>query len=155
MTLTFAIRPKNPCICNLKVHTLFCYISLNVFFQKLKTANIRGCVFDIKIKRRCPLVWCVWWIKVNFQIDIGTDLHQKTLRAAQRYLSSKENVSNIFDEAQLSVFKELLPYWAGFRKSYSPPDDPNKKPGMQKCSHCLIFYFLIMVECHLTKGSRS
>ncbi|XP_053375384.1 uncharacterized protein LOC123527871 isoform X6 [Mercenaria mercenaria] len=62
------------------------------------------------------------------QIDIGGELQQKTLRSAQRYLAGKEVFSNIFDEAQLSVFKELLPYWAGFRKTYSPPDDPNKKP---------------------------
>lgn len=69
---------------------------------------------------------------VKLQIDIGGELHQKTLRAAQRYLAGKDVFSNIFDEAQLSVFKELLPYWAGFRKSYSPPEDPNKKPSMGK-----------------------
>ncbi|KAL4237950.1 hypothetical protein ACF0H5_002660 [Mactra antiquata] len=64
----------------------------------------------------------------SVQVDISTDLQQKTLRSAQRYLAGKDVFSNIFDEAQLSVFKELLPYWAGFRKSYSPPEDPNKKP---------------------------
>ncbi|XP_060581079.1 uncharacterized protein LOC132737754 isoform X6 [Ruditapes philippinarum] len=64
----------------------------------------------------------------TLQIDINGELQQKTVRSAQRYLSGKEVFSNIFDEAQLSVFKELLPYWAGFRKTYSPPDDPNKKP---------------------------
>ncbi|XP_060552397.1 LOW QUALITY PROTEIN: uncharacterized protein LOC132713733, partial [Ruditapes philippinarum] len=50
----------------------------------------------------------------TLQIDINGELQQKTVRSAQRYLSGKEVFSNIFDEAQLSVFKELLPYWAGF-----------------------------------------
>ena len=63
---------------------------------------------------------------------MNTDIHQKTLRAAQRYVTGKDVFSNIFDEAQLTVFKELLPYWAGFRKQHSPPEDPNKKPGGSK-----------------------
>ncbi|WAR18878.1 hypothetical protein MAR_000716, partial [Mya arenaria] len=64
----------------------------------------------------------------TLQVDINNELHQKTLRAAQRYVQSKDVFSNIFDEAQLAVFKELLPYWAGFRKSFSPPEDNSKKP---------------------------
>jgi len=68
-------------------------------------------------------------IYIHLQIDIAGELHQKTLRAAQKYSTGKETFTNIFDEAQLSVFKELLPYWAGFRKSYTPPEDPTKKPG--------------------------
>ncbi|KAK3576327.1 hypothetical protein CHS0354_039734 [Potamilus streckersoni] len=64
----------------------------------------------------------------SIQVDLNTEVHQKTLRAAQKYLLGKEVLSNIFDEAQLSVFKELLPYWAGFKKSYSPPEDQNKRP---------------------------
>ena len=73
--------------------------------------------------------YCSVFLLILLQIDINGELQQKTVRSAQRYLAGKEVFSNIFDEAQLSVFKELLPYWAGFRKTYSPPEDPNKKPG--------------------------
>ena len=43
--------------------------------------------------------------------------------------------SDIFDDAQLSVFKVLLPYWAGFQKSYKPDEDEKKKrPGKETLS---------------------
>lgn len=48
VTLTFAVRPKNPCICNFRVHALSFYISLNGFFQKPNTTNVRGWSFDIQ-----------------------------------------------------------------------------------------------------------
>lgn len=47
------------------------------------------------------------------------DLQQRTLKAAQRYAAGKEMMSNIFDEAQHVVFKELLPYWAAFSRSWA------------------------------------
>ncbi|KAL5009301.1 hypothetical protein ScPMuIL_014882 [Solemya velum] len=64
------------------------------------------------------------------QVDLPAELQQRTLRQAQRYLhmAGRDASSNIFDEAQLTVFKELLPYWAGFKKAYAPPDDPTKTP---------------------------
>lgn len=45
-------------------------------------------------------------------------------------MAGKDVVANLFDEAQLVVFKELLPYWAGFRRGFQPPEDPAKRPGM-------------------------
>ena len=63
------------------------------------------------------------------QIDISSEMHQKTMKAAQRYMGGKEVIPSLFDEAQFYVFKELLPYWAGFRKSQSIPEDPKKRPG--------------------------
>ncbi|XP_074646346.1 uncharacterized protein LOC141902488 [Tubulanus polymorphus] len=62
------------------------------------------------------------------QIDVPPDLHQKMVKTAQRYAQGKEITPNLFDEAQYLVFKELLPYWAGFKKQYTPPEDPNKRP---------------------------
>ena len=32
----------------------------------------------------------------------------------------------LFDEAQSILFKEMLPYWAGFCKQYTQPEDVNK-----------------------------
>ncbi|CAH1792455.1 unnamed protein product [Owenia fusiformis] len=63
----------------------------------------------------------------SLQIDISSDIHQKTIRSCQRYLAGKDMSPGIFDEAQYLVFKELLPYWAGFSKSYKPPVD-NARP---------------------------
>lgn len=64
------------------------------------------------------------------QVDITPQLQEKSIKAAQRYLAGKDVVANLFDEAQLAVFKELLPYWAGFRRGFQPPEDPAKRPGM-------------------------
>ena len=58
-------------------------------------------------------------------------MQQKSIRAAQRYLGGKDVSPTIFDEAQYQVFKELLPYWAGFVKNFKPPEDETKKP----CKH--------------------
>jgi len=32
----------------------------------------------------------------------------------------------LFDEAQSILFKEMLPYWAGFCKQYTQPEDEGK-----------------------------
>ncbi|XP_021361721.1 uncharacterized protein LOC110455726 isoform X3 [Mizuhopecten yessoensis] len=62
------------------------------------------------------------------QIDVTAATQDKAIRAAQRYLAGKDVMASIFDEPQLMVFKELLPYWAGFRRTFQPPDDPTKRP---------------------------
>ncbi|XP_033734034.1 uncharacterized protein LOC117323122 isoform X2 [Pecten maximus] len=62
------------------------------------------------------------------QIDVTAATQDKAIRAAQRYLQGKDVMASIFDEPQLMVFKELLPYWAGFRRTFQPPDDPTKRP---------------------------
>ncbi|ELU03775.1 hypothetical protein CAPTEDRAFT_221083 [Capitella teleta] len=66
------------------------------------------------------------------QIDIPSDVQQKTLRAIQKYLGGKDPSPNIFDDAQYCVFKELLPYWSGFMRSYKEPEDKNKIPMTKK-----------------------
>lgn len=62
------------------------------------------------------------------QIDVPNDIQQKTLRAVQKYLAGKDSNATIFDEAQYCVFKELLPYWAGFMRNYKEPPDKTKVP---------------------------
>ncbi|KAK3773259.1 hypothetical protein RRG08_050464 [Elysia crispata] len=64
----------------------------------------------------------------TLQIDIPADMHQKTLKATQRYLTGKETTPFLFDDSQFHVFKELLFYWAGYRRASSTPEDPKKKP---------------------------
>lgn len=51
----------------------------------------------------------------------------RIVKNAVKVMQGKEVIQNLFDEAQFIVFKELLPYWAGFMKSYKPPEDPAKK----------------------------
>ncbi len=63
-------------------------------------------------------------------MDISTDLQQRTLRQAQRYVAGKDINPNVFDDSQYQVFKELLPFWAGFIKKYETPDDEHKRPCM-------------------------
>lgn len=64
------------------------------------------------------------------QVNIPAELHQKTVKAAQRYLSGKEVTATLFDEAQFYVFRELLFYWAGFMKTVSGSADFRKRPGL-------------------------
>ena len=64
---------------------------------------------------------------VSFQINIPADLLQRTLRAVQRYVSGKDVNPAVYDEAQYQVFKELLPFWAGFMKKYEAPEE-EKRP---------------------------
>ncbi|XP_052105835.1 uncharacterized protein LOC127738576 isoform X2 [Mytilus californianus] len=67
-------------------------------------------------------------ITPTLQIDISSACHEKTLKAAQKYLAGKEVVASIFDEAMVQVYPDLLGYWAGFKKTFTPPEDPNKRP---------------------------
>ncbi|KAL8598265.1 hypothetical protein ACOMHN_035215 [Nucella lapillus] len=64
----------------------------------------------------------------SLQIDITSEMHVKTMKTAQRYQGGKDVMPSLFDEAQFYVFKELLPYWAGFRKFQGTPDQPKKRP---------------------------
>ncbi|XP_055879607.1 uncharacterized protein LOC106067347 isoform X6 [Biomphalaria glabrata] len=65
------------------------------------------------------------------QIDIPMDMHQKALKAAQRYVTGKEITPTLFDEAQIYIFKDLLLYWAGFRRATTCPSDLVKRPVLK------------------------
>lgn len=78
------------------------------------------------------LIHVMLYLFSGTQVDITPQLQEKSIKAAQRYLAGKDVVANLFDEAQLAVFKELLPYWAGFRRGFQPPEDPAKRPGMMR-----------------------
>ena len=59
---------------------------------------------------------------------MSLELQQKTVRAAQKFSAGKEVSPTLFDESQFQVFKELLPYWAGFFRQYEEPNDGTKMP---------------------------
>lgn len=105
---------------------LFYYIEV----QKFKDANHMFADDELLRKKVQSIIDCFLESVTTpaLQIDISPLAHEKTLRAAQRYLAGKDVLPNIFDESQLMVFKELLPYWAGFKRSFQPPEDETKRP---------------------------
>lgn len=52
----------------------------------------------------------------------------RIVKNAVKVMQGKETIPNLFDEAQFIVMKEILPYWAGFMKTYQPPDDITTLP---------------------------
>lgn len=105
---------------------LFFYIEV----QKFKDANHAHSDEELLRKKVQSVMECFLdsVTSPTLQIDITPQLQEKSIKAAQRYLAGKDVVANLFDEAQLVVFKELLPYWAGFRRGFQPPEDPAKRP---------------------------
>lgn len=55
-------------------------------------------------------------------------MSSRIVKNAVKVMQGKEVIANLFDDAQVIVLKEVLPYWAGFMKTYTPPADPNVKP---------------------------
>lgn len=65
------------------------------------------------------------------QIDIGPELASRIIHKAQVFSTGKkipreQKEPGLFDEAQSILFKEMLPYWAGFCKQYTQAEDENK-----------------------------
>ena len=58
-------------------------------------------------------------------------MQQKVVRVAQKYAGAgvKEADSSLFDEAQASVFAEMLPYWITFSRNFTPPPDNRPIPS--------------------------
>lgn len=59
------------------------------------------------------------------------DMCNRIVKNSVKVMQGKETIPNLFDEAQFIVFKEILPYWAGFMKTYQPPADITFMPS--KC----------------------
>ena len=56
------------------------------------------------------------------QIDINHDIHQKLIKSLAKVMQNSHNSSDMvaFDDAKAALFKDLLPYWSGFKHSYKP-----------------------------------
>lgn len=56
-------------------------------------------------------------IEPHTQIDVNHETQQKLLKAAGRLAQGNQasNDITVFDEARSILFKELLPYWAGYK----------------------------------------
>lgn len=56
-------------------------------------------------------------VSPTLQIDVAHDVHQKLYRAATKITqgANQNNELAIFDDTRGHFFKELLPYWSGFK----------------------------------------
>lgn len=65
------------------------------------------------------------------QLDVNHETHQKLLRSANKISQGTHQTLdfNIFDDTRNHFFKELLPYWAGFKYACSVnPDGTTRFP---------------------------
>uniref|UniRef100_A0A1I8GIC0 RGS domain-containing protein n=1 Tax=Macrostomum lignano TaxID=282301 RepID=A0A1I8GIC0_9PLAT len=117
------------------------HLDKNLFFyveaQKYKEFALGGCDEEF-LKRKIHVISSIFLESVfppPLQITVSNDVHQRTLRNAQKFYSPKfkEEISpTIFDEAQFAVFKEMLPYWAGFMKQWTPTGKEYRPVSQQK-----------------------
>jgi len=77
------------------------------------------------------------------QIDVSSDVQQKTLKAAQKYVAGKEVNCSLFDDAQSSAFNEMLPYWLTFVRNYTPPPDNRPIPRMYSMLRCFTALYVV------------
>ncbi|XP_071509749.1 uncharacterized protein [Diadema antillarum] len=89
-----------------------CHTNTDNFLLKRKVEVILDCFIDSPLTTSGVL------------IDITTELGSRILKKADAYLKDTgkdPHNPNFFDDAQYSVFKEMLPYWAAFTKRYHQP----------------------------------
>jgi len=87
-----------------------------------------------------------------FQIDIGSELAARVIHKAQTFSTAKKasrehKDPSLFDEAQSVVFKELVPYWAGFCKQYRPPERDGFKLPRKRLARLTIFLLKVLLHC--------
>ncbi|XP_033105030.1 uncharacterized protein LOC117107440 isoform X2 [Anneissia japonica] len=66
------------------------------------------------------------------QIDVSPELAAKVLRLIESFLKDRgkdPHPANLFEECQHSIFKELLPYWAGFSRRYTSTHFKDRIPS--------------------------
>ncbi|XP_071963188.1 uncharacterized protein [Antedon mediterranea] len=66
------------------------------------------------------------------QIDVSQELATKVIKMIDNFLKDRgkdPHPGNLFEECQHAVFKELLPYWAGFNRRYTGSLLENRVPA--------------------------
>ncbi|XP_071809911.1 uncharacterized protein [Asterias amurensis] len=66
----------------------------------------------------------------GLQIDVAPEISSKLLKQTDNYLKDKgkdPHNPTMFDDAQYTVFKEMLPYWSSFTKRYKEYHDKNPR----------------------------
>nr|XP_039254136.1 uncharacterized protein LOC120331161 [Styela clava] len=70
----------------------------------------------------------------TLQIDIKTGTAERLRRAADSFVNDKgrqPHTSTLFDDAQHTVFNELLPFWAGFASARPLAERDEKRPVLK------------------------
>ena len=88
---------------------------------------------------------------VYCSIDIGPELASRIIHKSQVFSTGKkvpreQKEPTLFDEAQSILFKELLPYWAGFSKQYTQPEDESKVKLPRKY---FVSLFVLIRKCRI------
>ncbi|CAK8693166.1 unnamed protein product [Clavelina lepadiformis] len=124
----FGVQEGFPLIHN----DLMFYIEVNKFIAsfhddhdivtlKRKVISIRDCYVDSQMDRA-------------LQIDIKTGTAERLRRAMDAFVEDKgrdPHTASLFDDAQHTVFNELLPFWAGFVTAMSPTEREGKRPVLK------------------------
>ena len=87
----------------------------------------------------------------DYQIDIPSDIHVKAMKSSQRYISGLDTATSLYDDAQLHVFKELLPYWAAFRKSQNVFDS-EERPSNVHLYRVLFYTYVNYARCSFVRS---
>lgn len=64
------------------------------------------------------------------QIDVPPEVSNKAAKTAENFLKDRgkdPHNTNLFDEAQYAVFKEMISYWAAFTRRYQDPGESNPR----------------------------
>ena len=80
--------------------------------------------------------------KCFYKIDIKTGTAERLRRAMDAFVSDRgrdPHVPTLFDDAQHTVFNELLPFWAGFVTAMSPLEREGKRPSNKKIPNAILF----------------
>lgn len=75
------------------------------------------------LKQKCKLIEDYYLDSVippALQLDINNESHQKLLKSLARILQFIHNSSDfvIFEDVRANLFKDILPYWSGFKQTY-------------------------------------
>jgi len=74
------------------------------------------------------------------QIDVKTGTAERLRRAMDAFVDDKgrdPHVPTLFEDAQHTVFNELLPFWAGFVTAMSPSEREGTRPGILILLPCI------------------
>ena len=84
------------------------------------------------------------------QIDVAPEISSKLLKQTDNYLKDKgkdPHNPTMFDDAQYTVFKEMLPYWSSFTKRYKEYHDKNPRLPCKSLIIILRFVFTLTPMC--------
>ena len=80
-------------------------------------------------------------------MDIGPELASQVFSSTAKKVPMEQKEPRLFDEAKSILFKEPLPYWVGFSKQYTKPEDESNVKLPRYYLFCLVFVFFFFRKC--------